>query len=118
MQNLALLDDGLHYTYQARQASLSQYTQATFGGGLGEVDQDDLFVLFDIFIEGVKIGRIHQTDDGTWTASPAGSTQTSQHRHRRVLGFAHELYAAAYLEECALEKGLLDGTTRVVDYNL
>lgn len=105
VENLVFLDDS-DYTYEVLKGSLSQYTQATFEG-LGEIGESELLVSFEIFIEKIKIGRIWQNEsDDTWTASPV--------QGESVQGFAHELYAAVFLEQKAFKNSLLDGTTRVI----
>lgn len=65
---------------------------------------------YSISVANIEIGTIWQDEeDLSWTANLVNDPE----QKNLVQGFAHELYAANYLEGHAARAGLLDGTDRV-----
>ena len=84
-----------HFQCKERQVWLSVHAIKKLEAVLSE---PNTAIFYDISIKNFSIGSIFQCLDGSWTASPKGFKPVPL-ISQSVMGFAHELYAAKYLEQ-------------------
>lgn len=92
-----------HFQCKERQVWLTGYEIRKLEPVLSKAD-GDMATFYDISIRNTAIGSIFQCQDLTWTARRIDAPRDDS---QSVNGFAHELYAAKYLEKTAFLTGLI-----------